>query len=483
MLMKFKRTSINPLSGDTKAINAENIHYQAVFGTDSDSLSTSLSKDGGTQLLNARQITQIWAVSPTVNRAVDIISGQIASTPFGIRVRTNKNKAWKDDPSHNFLEYLHYGSTKYSGYGIIKATVAWLKLYNRAYWAIEPTTKREQEELRAPTRKITVLNPQYCKVVPSKDGSTGWDIEYNVNESSKKLYKYKDVIIFSDFSPNEDSSNYYYPTSNLNSLEYDIQVERFGKRMTFNYFDKSLHIDAVIKSAEQMGDEELRKIRSEVDSQYKANTKGRFGRTLILSGSTDYIQPKSVELPTSVVQMLEQTASNHAMVMGVPVPLLTGVHGGQSKDLLQYEAMMWKQTLIPICENISKTINRYLRMTKSNQGAKSETDYEFYFDLSTVASLREEFLNVTRTDIALLTTGAITVNEWRMKNGYQPLEGEAANFGNMPTPVYNAQVQAEAAKQSAQARTSPSMSLPNDPNGRDQSDTGEAQMPDTTGLK
>lgn len=472
----FRKTKTDPVL--TKAVSAEQVHYSAVFG-DSAAFNDSLNKDGAWQVMNARQVSRIWEVSPTVNRAVSILAGQIATTPYHIKKRVGTKIT--NEVDHDLIVSLLYGNNKKTRTGIIKATVAWLLLSNRAIWAIEevPQTIRNKNS-RIPKYRIAVLNPQYCKIKPDPS-DRGWEVEYNVNESKSRIYKWNEVIIFDDFSPREDGENYYYPISNLNSLEYDIQMERYGKRMLFNYFDKSMQIDAVLTSEGSLQDEELRKLRAQIEEQYSAKNRGRFGRTLIISGTgMKYEQPKPVEVPSSVVQMMEQTAANHAMVLGVPVPLLYGVHGGQSKDLLQYEAMMWKQTLLPLCAIIQDGITKYLEFTKPNStNEEKNTHYEFEFLTRKVPALRAEHLDAARTEIAFTTQGMITVNEWREANGYDALQGEYAEFGNMPMPMYQNKVSAE----QAAAKATASMSLPNDPNGRDQSNSGEAQLVDTSGQK
>jgi hypothetical protein len=101
------------------------------------------------------------------------------------------------------------------------------------------------------------------------------------------------------------------------------------------------------------------------------------------------------------------------------------------------------------------------------------------FDVDNIDALRLFDLERVRTEVAGILAGTVTPNEVRASRDKDPYEGEAAEFGDLPFPVY----QSKQAKVAGGPKPSPSANLPGSEGGRDQSDNGEAQMVDPTGTR
>ena len=413
-------------------------------------------------LYTPEEIAQLYAQSPYVYSAVRRIAKSLSTVPLNVyRVGSGSKSPKTSGPVHGLLTFVNPNMTKSQ---LIEYTASWLALAGRAYWAIEPTPEGYTNQS---SLSIYPLNPLYVKVIPDPDTKVN---AYVYEVSGRRIYyDANSVIEFSEFS----SLDYWIANSPLNSLSYDIQIERFIKKQYRNMFFNSSILDGVITVAQDLSDDEIRKLKREFREQHEGTKNAH--RVLVLTEGMSYepIAEKSGNQTTPTV--LDDVMATHGMVLGVPVDLLE-MNGKATKEST---AMFWEYTLVPMATLIAETLTKKLAKRVAN-------NLEIGFDFSNVYALRLHDLDRARVEIAHVNAGIKTPNEIRQERGLAPLTGPSAN---MTVPEWQAEVQVANRNTASQGTpagagsASPSLTMPGSEGGRDQSNSGEAGMLDNTAQR
>ena len=409
--------------------------------------------------VTARIAADIYTKSPYVYAATKLIASQLSSVP--LRVYTKNADGHKKEKTTGYpyiiLDWVNPQMTRYQ---LLEHTISWLILNGNAWWSIEETV----EDLKGKSQfSIYPLNPKFCYPVPSAEyGEAG--VIYQVS-SDKIFIPNSKLVHFKTFSSND----YWHGQTGLNALRTDIEIERFAKKQQANFFSQAAVISGVLTVPQDIDDEEILKLKREFYAQY-GGARNAY-RVMVLKGGMEYDAYRANMGDFHTVPILEQNLEIHAIVMGVPVPLLTG-HSDKGQKLVEAEALMWKKTIMPLGMLIEQTITKHLV-------PDNKTNMVVEFDYTDVEALRLLDLDRMRVEVAGVITGIYKPNEVRLGRDMVAWDGESAEFGDMATPVYLAQQAAS----TAQAKASASLSLPGSQGGRDQSANGEAQMADTTAQR
>jgi HK97 family phage portal protein len=398
---------------------------------------------------------RIYSRSPYVNAAVRIVAGSLADVPLKVYMKARSGVDKEEKLTGQPYQLLDWGNSFLTKSQLIENTASWLMLCGNAFWTIEKTPDKYKDICPL---SVYPLNPRFLKIVPDPETHTR---AYIYEVGSEKIWIPEDrVIHFKNFSP----LDHWHGHSSLNALEVDIQIERYGKTRLSQYFAQASVLSGVLTMQQDPEDDEIRKIKREFHSQH-AGSRNAY-RIMVLTNGMEY-EPLSTNLgEENSVNILEQSLDIHATVLGVPTPILTGKSQG-AKAMIEAEALMWKKTIIPLGTLIAQTITKKLAYPISTRLCVE-------FDYKKVAALSLLELDRTRVLVAKIMSGHITPNESRINEDLKPYDGDNAEFGDTPSPKWNLD---------QQALVSPSLSLPGSQGGRDQSDSGEAQMADTTARR
>lgn len=442
----------------------DRVHYEASgldTGLGPRSMQETFPKQPGE--IQPEIAARIYANSPFVNAAVRILADQLSTVPLRIYVQERSGSKRKEKLVGQPFAMLDWVNPHMTKSQLIAWTVSWLKLAGNAFWAIEETPK-DYRSVSPSEWSIYPMLPQFVKIMP--DPETGINF-YRYEINGKRVdFPENRVIHFKNFSP----FDHWYGHSDLNSLSFDMQVERYAKKQISTYYANAAVINGVIEIPEAVHDDEVRKIKKELFFQHQGSRNAH--RVLVLTEGIKYQPFKTDQKDVGSVPVLQNSAEAHAMVLGVPLPLLTGSTGqGQSKDLLQYESLMWKQTLIPLARLIAETLTKRLAVPF---GMKLQQRVVIDFDFTKIAALRKEQLDWTRADVADVASGIKTLNEVREERGnLEPYGSEYDEWANGPLVAVLAKFEA-----------STSLSLPgSEGSARDQSSNGETQHVDSSGKK
>lgn len=415
--------------------------------------------------ITAELAAKIYSASPWVYAATRIIATALASVPLRVyRVAPNSEiEEVKRGYPYVVLDFVNPQMTKSQ---LMEYTASWLTLNGNAYWAIEETPKGYEGYS---SFSIYPLNPKYTFPVPSSDiGEAG--VIYRI-AGYRIFIPASRLVHFKNFSPHD----YWYGHSGLNPLNTDMQVERFGKRQMANFFSHAAVVSGVLNISQDIHEDEVRKLKKEFYAQY-GGARNAY-RVMVLTNGMTYDPLKANMADFQTVPVLQSSLESHSTVLGVPIAVLYG-KTERGEKVIEVEALMWKKTIIPLGKLIAETITKNLALPISPKGQYTD-NLIVDFDYTNVEALRTQDLDRTRVEVASVLAGLTSPNDVRQGRGRPHWTGKSAEFGDMATPVYNA----EQAASLATAKTSASMGLPGSQGGRDQSANGEAQMADTTGQR
>jgi HK97 family phage portal protein len=408
---------------------------------------------------------RIYSSSPLVNSLIRIGAGAFSQVPLKVMLSERHGVRATEKRTGYPYKLFKWVNPHMTYAGLMENLYSWQKLVGQAFWAIE---ENEDRYKGISEFSIYPLNPLYVKIVPDPDtGRKGYVYEVG----PERLYIPDELVLhFPTFNPHDHWTGHI----DLNALEYDMQIERASKKQTRNFHANAAILHGVITSPEELGDDEIRRLKAEFYQQHSGSRNAY--RHLVLEKGMTYNPIKSNGSDQFLAQLLDQIGDSHAMVLGVPLALATGRSVGNK--LIEVEAMMWKQNIVPFAEKVEQTITKRLCMPIQTKLPSSMRLYTS-FDFSNIEALRLHELDRVRMEVARVHTGLATPNEIRATRNEEPYTGELADFGDSPMPVFTA-------KQSQQAQgagTSPSLPLPGSEGGRDQSAGGEGEMLDETGTR
>jgi HK97 family phage portal protein len=271
----------------------------------------------------------------------------------------------------------------------------------------------------------------------------------------------------------------------VDTVEYDVKHELHARNYLAQYYAKGVGITGYItlpERSEGAVDESARDVIREELRRASMSSADKFN-WLVLDAGQQLEVMKSPQIEVNVKPVLDSAQQSIAMVMGVPIGILTG-NTDKIEDL---EIFFWNKTIKPLLKRIEEYINK-----RFVQNVNSGDEYQVRFDYRGVAVLKKEFMEVARIVVALQNTGSITPNEGRTEFLNFPEFGDIIldenDWGNSIEPLVMAKLAAvqKAAGGGGTAilnGSGPSMSMTGSGGGRDQSANGEAQMIDTGGSK
>jgi HK97 family phage portal protein len=423
---------------------------------------------------DAELAARAYQQAPIAHAMVKIIADLLSTVPLNVYIRGRSASARSEQKlTGQPYDLLQWVNPRMTPTLLKRYTASWMMLDGNAYWAIENTP--EPYTSRCPL-SIYPLNNRHLKIVADPDtGVRGYVYEIG----TQKIYLDDSrVIHIKNFNP----TNHWYGMGSLSPLEFDTQIERYAKRGLSNRFRRGAVIDGVLSAKEDLGPDEIRKLKREFREQYSGIKNSH--RILVLDKGMEYNPVDVKDAEAGTVQLLQgPVMDDYAMVFGVPYAVAVG----KSEKLSDAEFLMWTKTIMPLGDLIDEMLTKTMAQIISPR-------LYIKFDYSNVAALRLHDLDRARVEVAHVNTGLRTPNEIRDERKLAPHKvfgaEEEMPFGDAPFPEWKARQAALMAAEAAQnqadleaQKADPSLSLPGSEGGRDQSAGGEAQMVDQTGTR
>ena len=362
-------------------------------------------------------VANLYVQSPYVYSAIRLIAAALLSVPLTVYSKSRGGVVQKKTtgPVYDMLNFVNKDMTPSQ---LIEFTASWYAMYGNVYWGIEETPDDWSEHSKL---SIYPLSPKFVRIVPDPVTKVN---QYVYEVGGKRIYFPENrVIAFNSFSP----ADYWVGNAAVNSLAYDIQIERFMKRQLRNKFFNGSTIDSVLTVKEALDDAEIKKLKREFKEQHSGTTNA--GRLLVLTEGMEFDHVPEVTADASISTLMDSVLDSHAMVFGVPTVLLKPGNNGAGGGIKEAKALFWENTVVPLARIIQETITKKLCLPAAGE-------LFVQFDFSNVYALRINDLDRARVEIAHVNAGIKTTDEIRAERGIAPRNTE---FSSTPFPEWSAQ--------------------------------------------
>src|SRR5574341_672697 len=339
-----------------------------------------------------------------------------------------------------------------------------LCLWGKAYWAI----MREGGDQQGAPREIWWMKPDRVKVFPHPVNYIS-GFEYQpVNYNGDPIpFKPSEVVWFRFPNPQDE----YSGLSPLGAARLSADLASAAAKSNKGLFDRGYQPGGIISPPKGMTltPQQAKELELQFDKRFKGVDKAHRWAVLRFEAEMKAasVTPKDAEFLGTLTWSLEEVARAYK----VPLDMI----GGQRtyENVQAAERAFWYRTMEPESRFIASEIVEQLLPMFGNSGVDLVE-----FDLAKVPILQEAESERWSREREQIDRGAILVNEWRERQGMEPVKwGDAwwapltlapVSDGNPPPAPEGKQDGADEGKQNGEdnGRTSPPTPLPNRGEGR-----------------
>jgi HK97 family phage portal protein len=237
----------------------------------------------------------------------------------------------------------------------------------------------------------------------------------------KRKIDYYDLIDYKPYTLDGFSG-----LSPLESLKQDLDMQKQSKTFFANYFKNGTQAGGLLKLKNGKVSKEARDvIRKEFQEAYAGASKA--GGVMVMDETMDY---DAIEIDTEILKLINTSQHSTAQVaknFGIPI----------HKFGIETTNMSLKDSM---ADYLQSTLSTYIKGITSAFAFKlfSYDHRELEFDTETYRKADwETYAKTLRED---LKDGAITLNEYRKKMGYAPIDAEYANKHRVSLNQVNAEI-------------------------------------------
>jgi len=336
---------------------------------------------------------QVRAYRSWVFACVSKIAGGVAQC--SLRLYHKKGEKIEEITEHPFLDLMKNVNPFMNEYELKENTVIFLKLTGNCYWY--PVSNG----LGVPA-ELWVIPAQQMKIIPDKEKFIkGYMYQRGMN---KIAFDETEIIHFKEPNPH----NLYYGMGPLVAAAYAYDINRSMKKYEKGLFKNLARPDAVLKTEQNLNEEEIKKLREQWHQVYGGVK--NVGKVGILTQGTD-IKPLSFS-PREIafLQGSKVTRDEIAAIFGVPKSMLTTDDVNRA-NAQAGEHSFAKNTVLPVLRRIQEKINeKLLPRYDKNLFCKFDSPVP-----------EDEELRLKTIDTHL-RTGYSSINEERQIDGQEEVE-------------------------------------------------------------
>ncbi|NMC35306.1 MAG: phage portal protein [Veillonellaceae bacterium] len=335
-------------------------------------------------------------------------------------VEKRQGTEWVEQPGHPLELLLDYVNSDDDQYLLLVETVSWLKLAGNAYWLLLKGTGTQPAALQ-------VLPADRVKVVAGRGKRSGRVAGYTVTDEQGKKQTYSDeeVVHFKLFG----GTDQLYGQSPLKPIEGEINTYMAGTAFNRDFLKGGGIPALIIKSAFEMTDDQLKRLRDRFDEWHA--TRGRGRKPLFLTGDLE-----AIITGQSIDQALVETLPRYmretiAAAFGVP-PSVAGIW-----DQAHYANA--KEQKRDFYSGTVKQTWRLLESALNEQLAPLFGDgIRVRFNTTHIAAMQPDFVELAQAAVALTMSGVMRIDEVREHLfGLGPIGGDwgRARWGSFTTGI------------------------------------------------
>ena len=274
-------------------------------------------------------------------------------------------------PKHPFLDLIVKPNKQNQTFKeILHKISSSLDLYGNSYVFIQRGVRKAPIGLYfLPSNMVNpVYNQQQTEITK---------YEYIIN-GQKSIYKTDDIIHFTI----PDPDNNLLGKSTISAFNFSLDIDYYQNLYQRNYYLNDAALGLIIETENQMDDNDVERLKSEIQNQYEGS--GNVGRTLLLQGGLKakpyHNSPKDVE----IIPARKMTREEIMTVFRVPKTIL-GLTDDVNRANARESLKTFNDYVIKPFASISfeSRLNLFLRnnYTDSNVMLRMEYDFEIDRDL------------------------------------------------------------------------------------------------------
>lgn len=408
--------------------------------------------------------------SSYVRKAVDKIADAAASVRVHLYVESTGGSLTRLETHESVMAALLENPSNFVTQSMmLKHIVKDKCIFGNSYVAIERSGYGDNYSLvLLEANKVSIVADPKAKVKKFK---------YDIGAASDEVfYDGSRVCHFYDPSPGD----FWFGRSPLSAVVEDVKAAFAAKRNYGAEYRRGRLTSAFFQAKGQIDQSAMAALKQEYGKR-----KPDSPNAMIVPNDFDVIinsGNSGASGLTSAVDLIKITEDEVCGIYGIPPELFHA-----SNDIVEVEAFWWRNSLLPLLISIEQSLTAFVssifESTSINPLSRGEVKDKVVvrFDLDEVPALRMLDLERARVEVAHINTGLVTPNEAREARGLPKYDDTISSFADYPKPMFDAAQ--TASKPGSRLGSSPSLSMPGSEGGRDQSDSGEAEMIDETGVR
>jgi hypothetical protein len=378
-------------------------------------------------------------------------------------------------PKHVLTDVVRYGAVRDTFTTVIKDLLMWYMLTNNGYLAVVPTTGTTLEDRSS--LYVKSLNPMWLWMILDKEQGVETYVYapyQSVSNTQDLNLKADDVMVL---RPDQvihlrgpNPAGLVGGLSQIESIRSDYDTHKLAKRSERNRVSMATKVQGVLTNEKITDPVAIAEMNSDIRRQL---SKESYSGILLLGADQKYEPVPASQSDGLIKQVTQEAESSLSRWLRVPPHFFNS-----TKDQLppEIERQLWTYLVQPFCKELAESMTKmlgHLKVTPSRNNSKN-TVVEVVPSYDFVHVLGEVEMNRTKTTVAAVNSGIISLNEGRqrMNLAKYPDKDAPDNIANMPMVAVNAQMKASAG-----------LDLPGVEGGRDQSAQGEEQFIDESGRR
>ena len=274
---------------------------------------------------------------------------------FGI---IDQNGVFLENTTHNLLKVFARPNPQDSCYDLLEKIYSYKLIWGNVFLLVQPN-------FEGTIASISCLRPDRVTVLSNDEGDViGY--RYKKNKKTKEDYLIKNdgscnIIHIKSFNPLND----FYGLSAMESAKYSIDQHNEAAKYSKSLLQNSARPSGalVVKATEynnggKLTKEQFENLREQLYTQHSGVENN--GKPLILEGGLDWKEMSISPRDMDFIENKHVAAREIALAFGVPSQLL-GIPGDNTySNMVEARASLWEQTIIPLVQDVAKTLERGL---------------------------------------------------------------------------------------------------------------------------
>ncbi len=276
-------------------------------------------------------------------------------------------------------------------------TSIYLDLFGNSYWLVN--------KIKGVPVSLWILKPENIKIIPSNNGKSLIEhYEYKEGTTIKK-YSEQDIIHIKYPNPRDP---YFYGCGIVEKSLSEIDIDDFISDFQRTYFENDTTPPAVITFPNILNE----KVRRAFEDNWLNKFKRKAGQIAVLEGGAD-VKVLGNDKEISYIQTYQENRKKLQAIFGVPDSKLGYSETITAKATLEtIDYNFYKETIEPILTLIDEQLTKDLgKLFGSNYIVLHES------------SIPKDKLLQADIDERELRMGKVSINEVRMRDGYDPIVG------------------------------------------------------------